>query len=137
MGDLNLLINIVRVFLGDCPPTLHTLKCSPPIQMGISTSAEVPPLLNEPLEHEHFDFVFVSQVSAAFETKPLVEITLARDRCTPAVVLTRCLHTNCYLEAMQLGAADYLEKTLTNAEIEPVVRIDCKPWQGEISALES
>jgi DNA-binding NtrC family response regulator len=89
------------------------------------------------LEHEHFDFVIVSQVSPAFETQPLVEFTLARDRCTPVVVLTRCLHMNSYLEAMQLGAADYLEKPLTNAEFERVVTTHCKPRQGEVSALES
>ena len=57
-----------------------------------------------------FDFVIVSQGSPAFETHPLVELTLARNRHTPVVVLARCLEMNCYLEAMQLGAADYLEK---------------------------
>ena len=30
------------------------------------------------LEHEHFDFVIVSQGSPAFETQPLVQLTLAR-----------------------------------------------------------
>ena len=60
------------------------------------------------LEHEHFDFVIVSQGSPAFETRDLVQLTLARDRHKPVVVLTRCLEMKCYLEAMQLGAADYL-----------------------------
>ena len=32
------------------------------------------------LEHEHFDFVIVSQGSPAFETHDLVQLTLARDR---------------------------------------------------------
>ena len=51
------------------------------------------------LEYEYFDFVIVSQGSPAFETHDLVELTLARDRHTPVVVLTRCLEMKCYLEA--------------------------------------
>ena len=86
------------------------------------------------LEHEHFDFAIVSQGSPAFETHHLVELALARDRCTPVVVLTRCVQMNCYLEAMLLGAADYLEKPLTTAEFERVVTTYCKPRQGEISS---
>ena len=47
------------------------------------------------LEHEHFDFVIVSQGSPAFESHDLVQLTLARDRHTRVVVLTRCLEMNC------------------------------------------
>ena len=87
------------------------------------------------LEHEPFDFVIVSQGSPAFEVHHLVELTLARNRHTPVVVLTRCLEMNCYLEAMQLGAADYLEKPLAPAEFERLVTTHCQPRQGKISAL--
>jgi CheY-like chemotaxis protein len=86
------------------------------------------------LEHEHFDFVIVSQGSPAFESHDLVQLTLARDRHTPVVALTRCLEMNCYLEAMQLGAVDYLEKPLAPAEFEHLVMTHCRPRQGEISA---
>ena len=87
------------------------------------------------LEHEHFDFVIVSQGSSAFETHDLVQLTLARDGHTPVVVvLTRCLELKCYLEAMQLGAVYYLEKPLAPAEFEHLVTTHCKPRQGEISA---
>jgi DNA-binding NtrC family response regulator len=86
------------------------------------------------LEHEHFDFVIVSQGSPAFETRDLVQLTLARDRHTPVVVLTRCLEMKCYLEAMQLGAADYLEKPLTPTEFERVVKRHSQSRHGEISA---
>jgi len=86
------------------------------------------------LEHEHFDFVIVNQGSPAFETHHLVEFTLARNRHTPVVVLTRCLEMSCYLEAMQLGAADYLEKPLAPAEFERLVTTHCQPRQDEISA---
>jgi len=89
------------------------------------------------LEHEHFDFVLVSQSSPAFATRHLVEFALARDRQTPVVVLTRCLQMKSYLEAMQLGASDYLQKPLTPAEFERVVTTHCQPRQGEISALEA
>ena len=89
------------------------------------------------LEHEHFDFVIVSQGSPAFETRDLVQLTLARDRHTPLVVLTRCLEMKCYLEAMQLGAADYLEKPLAPAEFERLVTTHCNPRHGEISASAS
>jgi DNA-binding NtrC family response regulator len=79
------------------------------------------------LEHEHFDFVIVSQGSPAFEARPLVELTLARNRHTPVVVLTRCLEMNCYLDAIQLGAADYLEKPLAPADFEHLVMTYCQP----------
>ena len=86
------------------------------------------------LEHEHFDFVIVSQGSPAFETRDLVQRTLARDRHKPVIVLTRCLEMKCYLDAMQLGAADYLEKPLTPTEFEGVVKTHCQARHGEISA---
>ena len=89
------------------------------------------------LEHEPFDFVIVSQGSPACEAHHLVELTLARNRHTPVVVLSRCLEMNCYLEAMQLGAADYLEKPLAPAEFEYPVTTYCQPRQGEISARVS
>jgi DNA-binding NtrC family response regulator len=53
------------------------------------------------------------------------------------VVLTRCLEMNCYLEAMQLGAVDYLEKPLAPAEFEHLVTTHCQPRKGEISARAS
>ncbi|MGO8788450.1 MAG: response regulator [Terriglobia bacterium] len=89
------------------------------------------------LEREHFDSVIVSQGSPAFEAHDLVQLTLARDRQTPVVVLTRCLEMNCYLEAMQLGAVDYVEKPLAPAEFERLVKTHCQPRQGELAARAS
>ena len=86
------------------------------------------------LGHEYFDFVIVSQGGPAFETQRLVQLTLARNRHTPVVVLTRCLEMSCYLEAMQLGALDYLEKPLAPAEVERLVATYFQPQQAEISA---
>ena len=67
------------------------------------------------MEHEPFDFIVVSPGSPTFAAHRLVELTLARHQHTPVVVLTRCLEMNCYLEAMQLGAVDYLEEPLAPA----------------------
>ena len=89
------------------------------------------------VEREHFDIVVVSQGSPAFEAHRLVELTLARHRHTPEVVLTRCLEMKSYLEGMQLGAADYFEKPLSLVELEHLVATHCKPRQGEFSSLES
>ena len=89
------------------------------------------------LEQEPFDFVIVSQGSPAFEARRLVEIVLARNRETAVVVLTRCLEMNCYIEAMQLGAADYLEKPLAPAEFERLVTTHCQPRQSTSSARAS
>ena len=76
----------------------------------------------------------MNQGSPAFEAHHLVELILARDRHTPVVVLTRCLEMKCYLDAMQLGAADYLEKPLTPTEFERLVKTHCQSRHGEISA---
>lgn len=73
------------------------------------------------LEEETPDFVFVNQGSTAFEARGVVQRALARDRHTPVVVLAQSLDMGCYLEAMQLGAVDYVEKPLAPAEIEHLV----------------
>ena len=73
------------------------------------------------LEEETPDFVFVNQGSAAFEARGVVQRALARNRRTPVVVLAQSLDMGCYLEAMQLGAVDYVEKPLAPAEVEHLV----------------
>ena len=73
------------------------------------------------IETEEVDFVVVNQGSPAFEARPLVEHVLMRDRHLPVLVVTRSLDMGCYLEAMQLGAVDYLEKPLAPAEISRVL----------------
>lgn len=73
------------------------------------------------LEEETPDFVFVDQASKAFEARGIVQRALARNRHTPVVVVAQTLDIGCYLEAMQLGAVDYLEKPLAPAELEHLV----------------
>jgi DNA-binding response OmpR family regulator len=79
------------------------------------------------LEHESFDFILVGQGTAAFEGRRVVERALDLDRRRPVVVLSRCLDMDCYLEAMQLGAADYLEKPIGPAELARVVSTHFRP----------
>ena len=73
------------------------------------------------LEDGSFDFVLVGQGTSAFEGRCVLERALDLDRRRPVVVLSRCLEMDCYPEAMQLGAADYLEKPIRPAEMARVV----------------
>ncbi len=82
------------------------------------------------LEGESFDFVVICQGSRAFEGRALLEHVLMIDRHTPVLVLTRCVDIDCYLEAMQLGAVDYLEKPLAPAEIVRVVETHLRPCKA-------
>jgi DNA-binding response OmpR family regulator len=63
------------------------------------------------------DFVVVSQGSPAFEGRGVLQRAIEKDRHTPVLVLTRAADMNCYLEAMQLGALDYLEKPVSAGEL--------------------
>lgn len=79
------------------------------------------------LEQWRFDFVVVCQGSRAFEGRSILERVLDIDRGIPVLVLTRCADMACYLEAMQLGAVDYLEKPLSPSEIIRVVETHLRP----------
>lgn len=79
------------------------------------------------LEKGTYDFVVVSQGSRAFEGRAVLERVLAIDRHIPVVVLTRIVDMHCYLEAMQMGAVDYLEKPLSEADLIRVVETHLRP----------
>jgi FixJ family two-component response regulator len=51
----------------------------------------------------------------------VVERAIAMDRRLPVVVVARALDMTCYLEAMQLGAVDYLEEPVTVSEMGRVL----------------
>jgi DNA-binding NtrC family response regulator len=76
----------------------------------------------EMLQDEDFDFVTVGQGSLAFEGKGIVMRALEIDRNTPVLVLARTSDMENYLEAMQLGAVDYLEMPVSKDEFERVLR---------------
>jgi DNA-binding response OmpR family regulator len=74
------------------------------------------------LETVPFDFVVVSQGTQAFEGRRVLERATQLNRRQPVLVLTRCMDMPCYLEAMQLGAIDYLEKPVPPADLLRFVR---------------
>jgi len=79
------------------------------------------------LAKESYDFVLVEQGSHAFEGRTVLERVLELDRHLPTVVLTRCVDMECYLEAMQMGAIDYLEKPVSDEDILKVVENHIQP----------
>jgi DNA-binding NtrC family response regulator len=74
------------------------------------------------LGSDFFDLVVVSQGSRSFEGRCVVERAMEIDRRLPVLVVARCLDMACYLEAMQLGAVDYLAEPVTVSEIGRVLR---------------
>ncbi|HET7101205.1 MAG TPA: response regulator [Terriglobia bacterium] len=74
-----------------------------------------------------FDCAVVSQGGSDFEGRLVLERSVARDRNRPVVILSRYHDVTCYLEAMQLGAVDYLEKPLSAVEIVRAVTTHLQP----------
>ena len=79
------------------------------------------------LEKAYFDFVIVAQGSREFEGRVLLEQAMLIDRRTPVLVLTDHLDMGCYLEAMQLGAVDYVEKPVLPSEMARLVQTHTRP----------
>jgi DNA-binding NtrC family response regulator len=74
------------------------------------------------LEEEAFDFVVVSQGTQAFEGRQVLDRAQQLDRQRPVLVVTRSIDMACYLEAMQMGAIDYMEKPVPPADLLRFVR---------------
>ena len=64
----------------------------------------------EAVEAEDVSFVIVSQGTPAFEGRQVLERSLQLHPNVPVLVIARALDMHCYLEAMDLGAIDYLER---------------------------
>ncbi len=73
------------------------------------------------LDSEPFDFVIVTQGSPNFEGRCVLERANQIDRQLPVVVVAHCVDMPCYLEAMQLGAVDYLAQPVSVYELARVV----------------
>jgi DNA-binding NtrC family response regulator len=65
------------------------------------------------LGNDTVDFVIVSQGTPKFEGSCVLKRAVEIDRSLPVVVVARCLDMGSYVEAMQLGAKDYLVEPLT------------------------
>jgi DNA-binding NtrC family response regulator len=72
------------------------------------------------LEREHFDLVIVSQGSPGFEGRTVLEHVSETGSTAPVVVVAPHADIPCYLEAMNLGAADYMEQPLAGPDVEKV-----------------
>lgn len=62
------------------------------------------------IETGTFDFVIVGQGGSAFEGRRVLEHAMQMHRQIPILVVARSLNLHNYLEAMDLGAVDYLER---------------------------
>jgi len=89
------------------------------------------------LEAEPFDFVVVSQGTQAFEGRTVLDRAMQLDRRRPVLVLTRCISMQCYLEAMQMGAIDYLEKPVPPADLLRFVRAHVASAESRVRGAEA
>ena len=64
----------------------------------------------EAIKAENFSLLILSQGSPAFEGRRLLESSLQLHPDLAVLVIARALDVHCYLEAMDLGATDYLER---------------------------
>jgi DNA-binding NtrC family response regulator len=71
---------------------------------------------------EDFDLILLSQGSPNFEGRSVLSRAIERDRHAPVVVLSRSIDMPCYIEAMQCGALDYMQKPWLPSEIGLLVR---------------
>ena len=69
------------------------------------------------LKNRHYDMVIVDQGGPGFEGEFVLQLSMARNRKVPVLVLTRHCDMPAYLEAMQVGAVDYLEKPVTRESL--------------------
>ncbi len=79
------------------------------------------------LPREDFDLIIVSQGSRDFEGRAVLSRAIEREPRVPVLVLTRHVDMGCYLEAMQMGAFDYLEKPLPPSEVAGLVARHLRP----------
>jgi DNA-binding NtrC family response regulator len=75
------------------------------------------------LESGAYDLVVVGQGSRNFEGRCVLECATAFDRHLPVIVVARNVEMGCYLDAMQLGAVDYISPGLSGSEITRAVQI--------------
>jgi two-component system, NtrC family, C4-dicarboxylate transport response regulator DctD len=89
----------VRYYFG----VLHTLG------HDVVVSGSYPEALSM-LEQGNFDMVIVAQGGPSFEGRPVVAKAREINPDMPVLVVARTLDIECYLEAMEMGAVDYLER---------------------------
>lgn len=73
------------------------------------------------LDAGSFDFIILDQGSPHFEGRCVLERSIAKNRRLPVLVVARCHNMHCYLDAMQLGAVDYLAEPVAASDFQWVV----------------
>ncbi len=79
------------------------------------------------LDHNQFDLVIVSQGSCRFEGRAVLARALEWDRHMPVLVITTSADMAAYIDAMQMGAFDYVEKPLAPSELLELVVKHLRP----------
>jgi DNA-binding NtrC family response regulator len=74
------------------------------------------------IERDKFDLVIVDAGSAAFEGRFVLRYINQYQAFTPCVVVARSTSMSSYLQAMELGAAEYLQKPLLAPDVRRIVR---------------
>jgi len=69
-----------------------------------------------------FDIIIVGQGSRHFEGRRVLESALSFNPALPVIVVARTVEMVCYLEAMQLGAVDYISPGLFGSEVASVLQ---------------
>ena len=82
---------------------LCTLGCSLRLCSSVAEGIKAP-------ETENFSLVIVSQGTPAFEGRQALERSILLRPNVPVLIIARALDVHCYLDAMDLGAIDYLER---------------------------
>ncbi len=88
------------------------------------------------LQSGAFDIIVVGQGSRNFEGRCVLECATAFDRQLPVVVVARYVEMECYLEAMQLGAVDYVSPGLPGVEIARVLQSHGFPRKSRSGSVE-
>jgi DNA-binding NtrC family response regulator len=74
------------------------------------------------IEREDFDFALVDQGSSGFEGIRVIRHLVRYNLPTPFVVIARRTDALSHQKALALGAMDYLEKPVSSADIDWMIR---------------
>jgi len=89
------------------------------------------------LESGAYGLVVVGQGSRNFEGRCVLEFATAFDRHLPVIVVARNVEMGCYLEAMQLGAVDYISPGLSGSEITRAVQTHTRSRRSRSGHVKS
>ena len=90
------------------------------------------------LESDTFDFVVLSQGGPTFAGRHVLECAARPDRRIPVLVLASWVDMSLYIEAMSLGAVDYLEKTIDPSELVRAIKLYLRhAQQPRLARLEA